>query len=94
MNVKSASYKPIWQIIYSGILLKSLSHFKYALRLNQGLLIQNLIAKYNIQKNKEKRLSNIMQQNIFSRVCSLLLSGTYVTFLEKKINCFLIYVIS
>ena len=38
-----------------SILLKSLSHFKYALHLNQGLLIKNFIAKCNIQKNTEKK---------------------------------------
>ena len=76
------------------ILLKSLSHFKYALHLKQGLFIKNLIAKYNIQKNKEKAIKHHATKHLSLVFSVLLLSGTYAMFLEKKINCLLIYVIS
>ena len=77
-----------------SILLKSLSHFKYALHLKQGLFIKNLIAKYNIQKKKEKAIKHHATKHLSLVFSVLLLSGTYAMFLEKKINCLLIYVIS
>ena len=67
-----------------NILLKSLSHFKYALHLNQGLLIKNLIAKYNIQKNKEKAIKHHATKHLSPVFTVLLLSGTYAMFEIKR----------
>ena len=67
-----------------SILLKSLSHFKYALHLNQGLLIKNLIAKCNIQKNKEKAIKHHATKHLSPVFTVLLLSGTYAMFEIKR----------